>query len=116
MWGVASKVHRHVCSANNYADENVVHNQIQTYSTRICLDIGQWENPPFFSIQPMAVIEQKAPELFDKDNRPIFTVVKSFTRTQCNDKLSISALALSPDSDLLAIGYASGIVEVAIFC
>ena len=64
----------------------------------------------------MAVIERKAPELFDKDNRPIFTVVKSFTRTQRNDKSSISALMLLPDGDLLAIGYASGIVEVAIFC
>lgn len=60
----------------------------------------------------MAVVESRAPELFDKNNRPVFNVVKTFPRTQRSDTSSISALALSPDGDLLAIGYASGIVEV----
>ena len=62
----------------------------------------------------MAVIS-RVPELFDKDDRPVFNVINSFRRTQANDMSSISAIALSPNGDLLAIGYASGIVEVYIW-
>lgn len=77
---------------------------------------GKYHHPFFPQIfSPLMEHTQstsKHPEIFDKDRKPVFNVVRSFQRTLASDQSPITCCRLSPDGEHLAVGFGSGILEV----